>query len=278
VRGGGCKHGDVAPPADKRLSFNEVPDLYDEIRPSYPGALFDALFEMLPPEPVIVEVGPGTGQATKDLLARGASVHAVEIGPATAAKLREKLPSDRLRVSVGDFEELELPGASVDGVFAATAYHWISSSAQTDRPAELLRPGGVVAIVDLIQVTSEVDRGFFEAAQPIYERYGEGHQGPAAPTREHVDPPIRSVLAGDERFHGVTVRRWDWDQTYTAAEYRKLMLSYSGTQMMAAPQRLGLVDDMQAFVDEEFDGRVTRPLVATLTTATRVARHDLHDG
>jgi 16S rRNA A1518/A1519 N6-dimethyltransferase RsmA/KsgA/DIM1 with predicted DNA glycosylase/AP lyase activity len=50
--------------------------------------MFDALFEMLPSDPAIVEVGPGTGQATKDLLARGASVHAIEIGPAMAAKLR----------------------------------------------------------------------------------------------------------------------------------------------------------------------------------------------
>ena len=78
----------VASPADRRLSFNEAPDVYDEIRPSYPAALFDVLFEMLPSEPAIVEVGPGTGQATRDLLARGASVHAIEIGPATAAKLR----------------------------------------------------------------------------------------------------------------------------------------------------------------------------------------------
>ncbi len=92
------------PPVDKRLSFNEVPDIYDEIRPSYPAELLDALFELLPPEPMIVEVGPGTGQATKDLLARGAHVHAVEIGPATAAKLRSNVPTDRLRVTVDDFE------------------------------------------------------------------------------------------------------------------------------------------------------------------------------
>ena len=258
----------MASPADKRLSFNEVPDVYDEIRPSYPAALFDVLFGMLPSEPTIVEVGPGTGQATKDLLARGASVHAVEIGPATAAKLREKLASARLRVSVGDFEKMEMRGASADSLFSATAYHWISSAAQTDRPAYLLRLGGVVAIVDLVQVTSAVDRGFFEAAQPIYERYGEGHRGPAAPTRKQVDPPMRQVLDDDRRFEDVAVRRWDWDQTYTAAEYRKLMLSYSGTQMMAPSQRSGLLDDMEACINEEFGGRITRPLVATLTTAT----------
>jgi SAM-dependent methyltransferase len=254
-------------PADKRLSFNEVPDIYDEIRPSYPAALYDALFEMLPPDPAIVEVGPGTGQATKDLLDRGASVHAVEIGPATAAKLRWNLPTDRLRVTVGDFEQVEIARSSADAVFSATAYHWISPRAQTDRPARLLRPGGVVAIVDLIQVTSPEDDGFFDEAQPVYEKYGERHQGPPAPTRDEVDPPMRKLFEGEHRFGEVVVHECDWDQTYSAAEYRKLMLSYSGTQMMTPSDQSGLLDEMESFINQHFDGRITRPLVATLTTA-----------
>src|SRR5580692_9398760 len=106
-------------PDDIRLSFNEAPEIYDKVRPSYPTDLFDALFQLLPSQPEMVEVGPGTGQATKDLLARGASVLAIEIGPATAAKLRSNLPSDRLRVSVGDFEVIEIQD-SADAVFSAT--------------------------------------------------------------------------------------------------------------------------------------------------------------
>jgi SAM-dependent methyltransferase len=254
-------------PGDVRLSFNEVPEIYDAIRPGYPAELYDVLFGMLPDDPEILEVGAGTGQATKDLLARGASVHAVEIGPATAAMLRSKLPSDRLRVSVADFEELALPPASDDCVFSASAYHWISPAGQTNRPARLLRTGGVVAIVDVNQVASSVDRGFFAAAQPIYERYGQGHKGPPSPTREEVDPPLRQVFEDDHRFHRVAVRRWDWDQTYTAPDYRKLMLSYSVTQMMTQADRSGLLDDIESFINQDFGGHVTRPLVATLTTA-----------
>lgn len=256
----------VGSPDDIRLSFNEAAEIYDEVRPSYPAELFDVLFEALPPQPEIVEVGPGTGQATKDLLARGATVHAIEIGPAMAAKLRAKLPTDRLRVSVGDFERLQLPTASADAVFSATAYHWISPAAQTGRPVTILRPGGVVAIVDLIQVDSPSDRGFFAAAQPIYDRYGEGHKGPPAPVRDQVDPAIRAALEADRRFRHIAVRRYDWDQTYSASEYRKLMLSYSGTQMMNQVDRIGLLDDMESFIQRQFGGRITRPLVVTLTT------------
>jgi hypothetical protein len=64
------------------------------------------------------------------------------------------------------------------------------------------------------------------------------------------------------------VRRYDWNQTYTAAGYRKLMLSYSGTQMMTPPARQGLLDDMVNFVRQQFGNQVTRPIVVTLTTAT----------
>ena len=254
-------------PDDIRLSFNEVPDLYDLARPSYPAELFDALFELLPPEPKVIEVGPGTGQATKDLLARGALVHAVEIGPAMAAKLRTNLASEQLQISVDDFETLAIDAGAADAVFSATAYHWISRSAQTDRPAAVLRSGGILAVVDLVQARSTDDLGFFAACSPIYERYGEGHSGPPPPTREQVDPPMRAVLDADHRFGSITLHRYDWNQTYSAAQYRRLMLSYSGTQMMEESDKLGLVNDIESLARNEFDGVVTRPLVATLTTA-----------
>ncbi len=80
---------------------------------------------------------------------------------------------------------------------------------------------------------------------------------------------MRRDLEADDRFHSVAVHHYDWNQTYTASEYRQLMLSYSGTQMMNEPDRTALVDDMEAFIRDRFGGTVTRPLVATLTTAVR---------
>nr|WP_221328453.1 class I SAM-dependent methyltransferase [Actinoplanes sp. L3-i22] len=230
--------------------------------------MFADLFRLLPDQPAILEVGPGTGQATRDLLGRGATVHAVELGPAMAAKLREALPSPALTVTVGDFEEVDVGEDRFDAVFAATAYHWISEKAQLDRPARILKPGGVIAIVDLNQVSSSDDNGFFAAAQPIFERHGVGHVGPQAPERNAVDPPIRGALSDDPRFVNVEVGAYDWNQTYTAAGYRRLMLSNSGTQMMSPVARQGLLDDMEDFVRKQFDDQVTRPLVVTLTTAT----------
>jgi SAM-dependent methyltransferase len=263
---------DVARPEDIRLSFNEVAETYDQIRPSYPDDVFDVLFAALPDRPHVIEVGPGTGQATRSLLARGARVHAIEIGPAMAAKLRSNLAIDRLTITVGDFERVDLPAQDADAVFSASAYHWIPPQAQISRPAHLLRDGGILATADLIQVDSAADRGFFAASQPIYERYGQGHQGPPAPLRAQVDPAIRTLLEADDRFGDIQVHTYDWDQTYSASEYRDLMLSFSVTQMMDRPARSSLLDDVQVFVEREFDGYVTRPLVVALTTGALRSR------
>jgi len=124
-----------------------------------------------------------------------------------------------------------------------------------------------VAIVDVIQIDSPDDAGFFTAAQLVYERYGQGHTGPPAPIRGSVDPAIRVVLEADGRFDHVAVRTYDWNQTYSASDYRQLMLSYSGTQMMDEVDRKNLLDNMEALIRNDFGGAVTRPLVVTLTTA-----------
>src|SRR5262245_65787337 len=93
--------GAVAP----RESFDRVPDIYHDIRPGYPPALFDDLFALLPTRPHILEVGPGTGQATRNLVSHGATVHAIEIGPGMAAKLREGITTKGLTGTCGNLEE-----------------------------------------------------------------------------------------------------------------------------------------------------------------------------
>lgn len=111
------------------------------------------------------------------------------------------------------------------------------------------------------------DAGFFSASQAIYERYGQGHRGPAVPDRDQVDPAIRQVLDADNRFGATAVHRYDWNQSYSASQYRQLMLSYSVTQLMDELPRAALLDDMELFIRDEFGASITRPLVVTLTTA-----------
>ena len=86
-------------------------------------------------------------------------------------------------------------------------------------------------------------------------------------THETVMPPIAVELGESGRYQSIEVFRIKWDQTYTSAQYRDLLWSYSGTQSMAEPARTQMVDQLVNVLDDEFDGVLTRPLSATLTLA-----------
>jgi len=76
---------------EQGLVFGEVAEQYDRARPSYPDALFDTIIEYggLALGDVALEIGAGTGKATRGFLARGIAVHALEPSPGMAAVLRD---------------------------------------------------------------------------------------------------------------------------------------------------------------------------------------------
>ncbi|MFD3521902.1 class I SAM-dependent methyltransferase [Streptomyces sp. NPDC058653] len=132
---------------DRALSFDVVAGQYDAARPGYPPALFDTV-EELTGRPLrgsrVVDVGAGTGIATRLLRARGAEVVAVEPGPGMAAQLRRGLPDTPLVRGLGD--ALPVADASVDLVTYAQSWHWTDPARSVPEALRVLRPGGALAL------------------------------------------------------------------------------------------------------------------------------------
>ncbi len=103
--------------------------------------------------------------------------------------------------------------------------------------------------------------------QSIYDAYGNAERVWEPRFYDTVEPPIAARLDESPLYQSVEVHRFPWDQTYTAPQYRDLLWTYSGTQMMPEPSRSAMVDELVAVIDPEFGGTVTRPLCATLTLA-----------
>lgn len=261
-------------PEPRQSAFDDSPAIYDRARPEYPAALWDDLFAALrerrgTANPQIVEIGPGTGQATRALLDRGAHVTAIELGPALAAYLAEKF-RDRaaLRVVTGAFEEVPLEAGRWDAVVAATAFHWIDPAVRMRRPHDLLAPGGLLAVVDTNQVRSEVDRGFFDRTFSTYRKYRPDERvDPGRPP--DLVPPIVDEMQASGLYEDVRLWRYRWDQRYDGAAYEDLLRSYSDMQRMAPAARDGLIAELRAMVEAEPDGHVVRPLVITLAVGRR---------
>ncbi len=258
--------------ADDGLGFDNVPEIYDRVRPTYPPELFDELFAYLPDGALRgVEIGPGTGKATRPLLEHGIAVTAVEPGKALAEFLRDKLGGEfpRLEVLTSKFEDAELESGAFDLVFAATSFHWIDPETRFQRCHDLLRDGGALAVVHTNQIASAADKGFFARVQPVYDRHQENDPRYAPPSEDELIPEAHEGLVESGLFEDIQLHKYRWDQTYTSAEYADLMRSYSGTQAMEPPQQEAMIDDVCAVIDAEFGGSITRPLVMTLSLGRR---------
>src|SRR5215469_1089322 len=128
----------------RALSFGMVAEAYERFRPGYPAALFDLVMGYAG-QPVLsaLEIGAGTGKATRLFAQRGVTVTATEPDGAMLAELRNHVPAN-VRTVQAAFEDLR-PGESYGLVYAAAALHWTNPEGRWPRVAALLEPGGVFA-------------------------------------------------------------------------------------------------------------------------------------
>jgi SAM-dependent methyltransferase len=128
---------------NSELSFDRVADEYERTRPTYPLEVLDLV--PLGPDASVLDLGAGTGKLTRLLVPRYREVTAVEPLANMRAMLERVVPG--VPALPGSAERIPLDDASVDGVFAAQAFHWFDKSAALPEIARVLRPGGVFAIV-----------------------------------------------------------------------------------------------------------------------------------
>jgi SAM-dependent methyltransferase len=257
----------------RRATFDAVADRYDRVRPRYPARIFEDIEELgeLRPGDRFLEIGPGTGQATVEIASRGFEIVAVELGPALAAIARRNLAAfPTAEVLVADFERWELPAEPFDAVVSASAFHWIDPDRRFMKVADALSPGGVVAIIGVDHVAGGTE-AFFVDAQDCYERWDPTTEpGLRPPAADSVDVDVDEV-ARSGRFGPVTVRRYEWEERYTADEYVELMLTYSPNLVLEAAARDGLMDCLRSLINERYGGWVIKRYLATLRIARRLA-------
>ena len=131
-------------------SFDAWADDYDRYRPSYPDALFEHIGDRLAigAEPIVADLGAGTGKATLAMARLGWHVTAVEPGGPMLDALAARAARDGLSVETrqAQAEATGLPDASFDLVTAAQAFHWFDKPRVVAEMARIVRPGGGVAV------------------------------------------------------------------------------------------------------------------------------------
>jgi SAM-dependent methyltransferase len=263
----------------RRQLFAADVEAYDRGRPGYPPEVYERLQRVcgLAAGSEVLEIGPGTGQATGPLLELGARVTAVELGNELCQRLAAKFPARPLTVVAGAFEDVELRPGSFDLVAAATSFHWVPVPAGFDRVAGLLRPGGWLALWWNVFGDPAWPDPFHEALTPLLERIAPqlvdvpGSAMAATGAHHHaLDVAARTgEIDRTGRFGPVIHEVIAWTGRHTPAEVRSLFATFSPWLALDGASRQRLLDELEALAAERF-GIVERRYLTPIYLAQRL--------
>lgn len=248
-----------------REAFGADPGGYDRARPPYPDWVFERLAETagLGSGAAVLEIGAGTGAATRALLARGADpLVAVEPDARSADFLLKSASSPALKVRCEPFETAELPAAAFDLAASFTAFHWLDEASALARIAAALKPGGWWAACW---------NDFGDDAYPdaFHEATNELLNGPRSPGVGFAVDAQRRIAAIDATgaFERVLYYTSHWPLELTADQTVALYATYSNINARA--DREAVLAELRRIAQAQFGGRVIRNMTTVLYLARR---------
>ena len=237
--------------------FDALVDAYDAGRPSYPAQLYDAIERLGHPlrGADVIEIGAGTGIATRALSERGARVVAVDIGEQMLRRLRARTPESP--VAIATAEALPFAEHTADLVCAAQAWHWVNVDYGAPEVRRVLRRGGALAVwwnnvVADGEPWFEAQQARLEAMNPSYSR--DYRSAPA-------DEPLARYFANIDVF---TAR---WSRTLSLSDYLVWLRSKSYVAAIGEYLEEFLAEEDASLRRAFPDGDIVEPFEVRLVVA-----------
>jgi SAM-dependent methyltransferase len=268
--------------------FDQIAEDYERHRPTYPDVLVDQACRGIAPGSAVLEIGCGTGQLTRSLLARGLRVTAVEPGRQLIERARDQLKDlGDVQFVNSRLEDASPPRARYSAVFSASAIHWIDPDVSWRTAADALVDGGSLALVSYFGLddprSAEDQRALrgavatvapeLAAEWPTYRDLPATHAGAAA-RRENVSE-VWAWLGGYEIARGYAADLFDEAQIltmprqleHTAEELNALLGTMSFWARLSPRQR----DSLRA-ENQSLHQRLARPIRSSSFACLVIAR------
>jgi len=263
---------------------------YDRHRPTYPDELVDQACQVagIGSGDQVLEVGCGSGQLTRGLLARGLHVTALEPGKSLIALARQNLEgAGAVEFVNAQFEDAFLPREQFQAVFSASAFHWVDPRVSWQKTADVLVPGGTLALVQYCGLEEPRSKRDQEAVLAAMRK--------VAPDIAANWPAYRdlgAMLAGMERRSGNVSAAWAWlgsydiGQDYAGRLFGDVQMAVTPKLIEHTPDELNAVVRTMSFyarlspeqrqaLEREHEAiyeRLGRPIRASTVTALVTAR------
>lgn len=246
-------------------SFGLDPARYDRTRPHYPDAMVDRILAESPGRRVL-DVGIGTGISARPFEEAGCQVLGIDVD----ARMAEFARAEGFDVEVAKFEDWDASGRSFDVVVAGQAWHWVDPVDGVEKAAEVLAPGGRLAVFwNVFQPPSDLSAAF----SAVYRRvlpdspFSRGTSGGLAAYSGQLAKTadgIREAGGFDEPEQW----RVDWDRRYSRDEWLDLVPTSGGHNQFSP----GVLHELLAGIGKAIDakgGSFSMHYSTVTVTATR---------
>jgi SAM-dependent methyltransferase len=250
--------------------YDAVAGSYGAVRPGYPSEVFAAItsYADLHAPPRVLEVGAGTGQATRQMTALGWIIDAIEPGRQLSVELQSASSPRSLRVQNARFADAAVEASSFDLVVAATSWHWIDPEVGYRKARRALRPRGVIGLIWNAHIpdTTHPDwvpirRVYLDVAPELADL------ARLTPDRFDYDPV--SELEQSRCFADVEQHVWPFEVSYSAGEFLTLIGTYASHRALDSDRRRRLGDRLRSAIETDLGGNVTKPYEALLVLGRR---------
>jgi SAM-dependent methyltransferase len=246
--------------AVRALRFGAVAEAYERFRPAYPEELFELVMAYAGrPVRTALEIGAGTGKATRLFAGRGIAVTATDPDGAMLAELRKHVPAE-VRTVRAAFEELR-PGERHGLVYVAAALHWTEPEGRWSRLAALLEPGGVFAAFG----------GPVRPADPAVEAAVQAARAPFLASDE-IPSPDGTPPEEAMQWPGTQLRQSEWftDVRQSVVQRR---LTMSAADYVGQLSTVSAYLELPPTVQQQVYGRIEQALPATVELDAAVFVH-----
>ncbi|SEL44360.1 Methyltransferase domain-containing protein [Butyrivibrio sp. ob235] len=198
-----------------RKVFDTIPEQFDKYRPRYSQELFDYLisYAEIGPGKSVLELGPGTGQATEPVLKTGCDYHAIELGEHLYQKMKEKFGQyENFHIVNDDFITHDFTDEKYDLIYSAATIQWIPEQIAFSKTFDLLKPGGILAMMLTKSDYKTSNEELYSNIQKVYDEYFK-------PETEYTHGSFRCENAVNYGYANFEKREFYGQRVFTADEY-----------------------------------------------------------
>ena len=216
-----------------RLIFDTIPEAFDRHRTRYCPELFASLLEQsrVTACSSVLELGPGTGQATEPVLNTGCDYTGIELGGNFVRVLERKYGQrTNFRLIHDDFITHDFGKSRYDLIYSAATIQWIPEETAFPKTFALLKPGGMLAMFLTRRDYRTPNPALYERIQQVYKRYFK-------PEIPYTHGSFRYEAALDYGYTQWRKSEFHTTQVYTAEEYVAFCGTHCDHLAMPEPYR-----------------------------------------